>query len=158
MQVLLPDAVARRLTAALAKAGRREIGGILMGESLGGEVFCIKDLTVQRGGGTVATFLRGVGGVIGPLRRFFRATGHEYRRFNYLGEWHSHPSFGVRPSVRDDETMRAIVGDRDVGANFAALLIVRLTADRMIESSLTVYLPDGTKFPASLVREEGRHG
>jgi hypothetical protein len=39
------------------------------------------------------------------LDEFFERTGRDYQRFNYLGEWHSHPSFSVQPSVEDIETM-----------------------------------------------------
>jgi proteasome lid subunit RPN8/RPN11 len=28
-------------------------------------------------------------------------TGHDFSRYNYLGEWHSHPRFGLYPSADD---------------------------------------------------------
>jgi len=81
MRLLLPDEVAERLAGALRDAGRREVGGVLMG---------------GRGGARSPT----------PL---FRETGHDYTRYNYLGEWHSHPSFALEPSHRDSESMWRLV-------------------------------------------------
>lgn len=153
MRILLPEAIERRLIEALERAGRREIGGILMGESLGDEVFRVKSLTIQASGGTLANFVRRLDGLLGPLSRFFRETNHEYTRFNYLGEWHSHPSFSLRPSATDETTMRAIVEDCDVGAFFAILMIIRLKENTAIEASVTVYLPDGSSTAATIERE-----
>ena len=126
MQILLPPDIIQRLSAALGRAGVREIGGILMGEQIGENIFRVKNITVQQHGGSFAAFVRMVLDVIAPLTDFFRATNNNYTRFNYLGEWHCHPSFVPKPSSRDRETMRSIVDDPQVGANFAVLLIVRL--------------------------------
>jgi proteasome lid subunit RPN8/RPN11 len=153
MRILLPEEFERRLVDALARAGSREIGGILMGEALGNEVFRIKQLTIQDNGGTIASFIRTLGAVVGPLRRFFRDTRQEYTRFNYLGEWHSHPSFSLRPSTRDEATMRAIVDDPGVGANFAILMIVQLHGNMELKASITLYLPGRASSEATLVRE-----
>ncbi len=141
MRVLLPGDVAEKLESVLRSAGSREIGGVLMGEHVSEGVFRIKDLTVQRRGGTFASFVREVRAVLAPLQRFFRETGHDYTQYNYLGEWHSHPSFPAEPSHRDSESMWRIVEDPAVGANFVVLLIARLGAKGNLEGSATVYLP-----------------
>jgi proteasome lid subunit RPN8/RPN11 len=153
MPILLPSEIERGLIDALQRAGSQEIGGIVMGESLGDEVFRVKKLTVQYGGGTIANFVRKLSGVVGPLSRFFRETEHQYTRFNYIGEWHSHPSFSLRPSARDHATMREIVEDRAVGANFAILMIVRFREGAGLEASITLYLPDGRSSVATFARE-----
>lgn len=141
MRVLLPSDVAEKLESDLRDAASREIGGVLMGEHVSEGVFRIKDLTVQRRGGTFASFVREVRAALAPLQRFFRETGHDYTRYNYLGEWHSHPSFLAEPSHKDSESMWRLVEDPAVGANFVVLLIVRLGAERKLEGSATVYLP-----------------
>jgi proteasome lid subunit RPN8/RPN11 len=150
MRVLLPRDVAEKLAFALRDTGRREVGGVLMGEHVSDGVFRVKDLTVQRRGGTFASFVREVRTALVPLRRFFVETGHDYIRYNYLGEWHSHPSFPAEPSRRDSETMWRIVDDPAVGANFAVLLIVRLGAEGELEGSVTAYLPGRRRLQATL--------
>lgn len=157
MRVLLPDDVAERLESALRGAGNREIGGVLMGEHVSEGVFRVKDLTVQRRGGTFASFMREVRAALAPLQRFFRHTGHDYTRYNYLGEWHSHPSFPAEPSHRDSESMWRIVEDPAVGANFVVLLIVRLGSEGKLEGSATTYLKGRRNLEAAL-EVEAREG
>jgi integrative and conjugative element protein (TIGR02256 family) len=76
------------------------------------------------------------------LDKFFQQTGRDFQRFNYLGEWHSHPSFSVRPSPQDIQTMTDIVQDRNSLISFAVLLIVRLHFRFWIEHSLTTFARD----------------
>lgn len=157
MRVLLPGDVVGRLESALRGAGSREIGGVLMGEHVSDGVFRVKDLTVQRRGGTVASFVREVRAALAPLQRFFRKTGHDYARYNYLGEWHSHPSFPAEPSNKDSESMWRLVEDPAVGANFAVLLIVRLGGGGELEGSVTAYLEGRRRLEATL-EIEAREG
>lgn len=152
MRVLVPRDISGKLESALRKAGRREVGGVLMGEHVSENVFRVKDLTVQRRG-ALAHFMREVGSAITPLRRFFRDTGHDYTRYNYLGEWHSHPSFPTEPSHTDSESMWEIVEDPTVGANFAVLVIARLAAGDKLEGSATAYLPGRRRLSATLEAE-----
>src|SRR5439155_5778823 len=126
MQLLIPPEIALRLVNALAQAGKKEIGGILMGEHVGPDIFRVKEVTIQRKGGTFAAFIRIVADILAPLRAFFDATKHDYTRFNYLGEWHSHHSFALEPSGRDHMTMCDMVMDPQLGAHFVVLLLVKV--------------------------------
>lgn len=139
MKVILPHEVVKRLTAELKRAGVREIGGVLVGEHVGDETFRIADLSVQRSGGSATHFVRDVDHSSIFLKEFFARTGHEYGRFNYLGEWHSHPSFEPLPSAKDLTAMRDIVEDPNVGTNFAVLLILTLAKRSAIHLSATAF-------------------
>jgi proteasome lid subunit RPN8/RPN11 len=139
MQLLVPTKIQSQLVQALTAAQSKEIGGIMMGEHLGPDLFRLEEITVQTHSGTLATFVRAVLGVMKPLRRFFDRTDRNYERFNYLGEWHSHPSFVPTPSPQDHRTMTEMVHDERLGANFLALFIVKLGPDGRLESSVTVY-------------------
>lgn len=153
VEIALPREVQERLEAALEAAGKREIGGVAMGESLAANKFRVADLTIQKRGGSFASFMRRLGEALAALSRFFRQTGGEYTRFNYLGEWHSHPSFSTTPSEKDVRSMLEIVGDPDVGPNFVALIIVRLGVGGRLEGSASVYWPDGSHEVAKLTLE-----
>jgi integrative and conjugative element protein (TIGR02256 family) len=141
MQLLLPAPVIKRLQTELRRARRREIGGLLLGEHLGGELFSVADFSVQRSGGTHSDFTRNPEEHKAQLERFFAETGNDYTRFNYLGEWHSHPSFEPVPSVTDIQTMQSIVEDPAVGVNFLVLIVCRLGGGRrnIIEVSATAF-------------------
>lgn len=151
--MLLPAEVASRLMAALRRAGQREIGGILMGEYLSPSRFRIAEVTIQRHAGSFAAFLRSVRFALEPLSRFFSRTGHDYQRFNYLGEWHSHPSFVPEPSGPDVRSMLEIVEDPQVGATFAVLMIVRLGTGGALDGTVTIFVPGGQMFRGNLIFE-----
>ena len=145
----LPRDVVQRLVVGLRHAGRHEIGGILMAEHVGPNVFTVRELTIH-GVGAVARFVRRIEDAVGRLRAFFSETNHDYTRFNYVGEWHSHPLFDPHPSGTDDAAMREIVMEPTVGATFVVLLIVKLDAFGALVATLHTYLPDGSKVPSTL--------
>lgn len=139
MQLLLPPKIINRLQRELRRAGKQEIGGLLMGEHIRDEVFRVVDISVQRSGGSQACFSRDPKDHQAQLQEFFARTGEDYGRFNYLGEWHSHPSFEPFPSPTDIETMQSIVSDPSVGVNFVTLIIARLSSRARIELTVTAF-------------------
>lgn len=142
MRITVTAEIQESLRQALTEAGKRECGGILMGEHVGVNHFAVRFLTVQKTG-TFASFVRSLSSTIKALKAFFKTKNNNYTRFNYLGEWHSHPSFSVLPSEKDHATMRGICMDDRVGANFVVLLIFRLQRGEL-EGSAHTYLPDGS--------------
>lgn len=146
MKLLLPQHVIKRLKRRLR--GRiNEIGGVMVGEHVAIDTFRIVDISVQQRGGTIAHFVRDPARHKAFLADFFAKTGNDYKRFNYLGEWHSHPSFEPLPSGPDLATMFDLVSDPDAGVNFAILLIARLKDRRALELSATLFragtMPEG---------------
>ena len=154
MQLLLPPEIVNRMVTALAEAGSREIGGILMGEHVGPDTFRVQELTIQRTGGTFATFVRVVRNILAPLQAFFRATRHDYTRFNYLGEWHSHHSFALRPSTTDHRTMCKIIDDPQLGANFVVLLLAKLRDSAALDCAVFVYQPKAQPRSGEVMQEQ----
>lgn len=156
MQILLSHQVLRRLQRELRRAGRQEIGGLLMGEHVCDETFRIVDVSVQRSGGSEVCFIREPKDHQDQLNSFFARTGADYARFNYLGEWHSHPSFQPLPSNTDLRTMQSIVENPEVGVNFALLLIVRRSNTRTIEASAVAFRKHVVPLAVPLMIEEFR--
>ncbi len=153
MQLILPREIREQIETALREAGRREIGGILMAEHIGENTFRVQSVTIQRRGGSFATFLRVVEAFLVPLRNFFRQTDYNYTKFNYIGEWHSHPSFVPTPSETDHQTMLSIINDPQMGAFFVVLLIVKLDENGGFVGTVTVYQPEATAFRGELILE-----
>lgn len=151
LTVELPDQWLTKLGDELRTAGAREMGGILMGEQIAPGQFRIMEMTFQRHGGRVAWFIRNARSALLALQRFFTNTAHRYYRYNYLGEWHSHPSFEARPSTKDHQSMMEVACNPNTGANFVVLMIVRLNESASIDASLTTYLPNGTAASATLL-------
>lgn len=135
IEVLLSQRVVSRLRSELRRAGSDEIGGVLAGENMGDGQFSVVDISVQRSGGGFAYFVRNPSAHRRFMRRFFSRTGNDYGRFNYLGEWHSHPSFSTQPSFTDARQMQQLVEDNDQQANFLVLVIAKLDRNGAVEAS-----------------------
>lgn len=113
-----------------------------MGEQVAPDHFRIVDFSVDDTTGTAAHFVRTPKHHAEALDTFFGKTGSDFKRFNYLGEWHSHPSFPVRPSHEDFMSMRGLVeGEQDI--DFSALLIVRLRCLLMLEAAAYMFSRNG---------------
>lgn len=140
MQIALPSAVRKKICRELALSGRRETGGLLLAEQLDDQGrFRIVDVTVDPKGGESAYFERRPELHAQALEAFFERNGNDFSRFNYLGEWHSHPSFPVNPSITDIRTMQAMVDD--VGnIDFSVLMIVRLRMFVMLQVGTYLFM------------------
>jgi len=150
MNVIVPGEISNRVRGELEKAGSREIGGILLGEHTNENEFKISEITIQKTGGGLAFFERIARCVIEPLKRFFARTDYNYKRFNYLGEWHSHPSFSPYPSAVDHSTMQELIMDDEFGANFIVLMIVKLGLNGL-DGTVTIYQCDKEPFLGNLI-------
>lgn len=139
LNLQIPTKLLRRLLRELASAGQREIGGILVGEHANGNCFKLLDFSVQHHGGSGTCFTRDPDYHRPFIDRFFEETGNDYRRFNYLGEWHSHPSFSITPSAIDLKTMNELVSDPEQNAAFALLLICRRNSRFQIALGATAF-------------------
>jgi hypothetical protein len=153
MILLVPSRIVAQLVEALKVGGNREVGGILMGEHVEAQTFRVQQITVQLEGGTFARFVRWVENIITPLRDFFQSTNHDYVRFNYIGEWHSHHSFALVPSPTDDGTMFDILSQPRFDARFVVLLLTKLAQSKQLSCAVMVYQPGERPFPGQVVPE-----
>ncbi|HEX8914923.1 MAG TPA: Mov34/MPN/PAD-1 family protein [Humisphaera sp.] len=126
MLLRLPANQTQALRRALLAAGENETGGQLFGEQLAPSDFRATDVSFQRRRGSISRFVVDLLQAAGDALGFFNRTGHQYTRFNYIGEWHSHPRFALNPSDVDLATMRTMVVAPGFAGNFAVLLIVKL--------------------------------
>lgn len=126
MRLDFPRELLIRMRREVAAAGKVEIGGVLMAEQIEPGHFRLVDFTVDSQRGGAAHFFRSVEDLQAALGEFFAQTGSDFGRFNYLGEWHSHPNHAPIPSLEDIASMMSLVeGECDIP--FALLLIVRKT-------------------------------
>lgn len=149
MRLRLPPDQANLIREALRRAGTREIGGQIFGEQLAPSDFLASEITFQSRPGTFARFVVDLIQAARDAIRFFDRTDHRYTKFNYIGEWHSHPSFDVRPSTADVSAMRALVSDSDFNGNFAVLMITRLDRANLIIGAW-IFDPAGNEQPVTL--------
>lgn len=151
MQIELSHNVRFRLHNALRHSGRREIGGMLFAEQIAFGHFFVVDFSIDAHSGSRAKFNRDPDTHRQALDDFFRRTGYDFNRFNYLGEWHSHPSFSAHPSLQDLATMTDLVEDTE-GVSFAVLMIVRLRVRLWMDCTFTVFARGALPVTSRIVR------
>lgn len=151
MQIELENDIRFRLRKALRQAGRREVGGMIFAEELGQGNFRVIDFSLDARSGSRSTFRRDPEVHRKALNDFFRRTGHDFTRFNYLGEWHSHPSFSAHPSHDDIATMTELV-EANENISFAVLMIVRLRFQLWMDYSFTVFARGEVPMTPNIVR------
>jgi len=132
----------------LAAAELREIGGILMAEELSAGRFKLVDFSVDLDAGNCARFMRRPEHHDEALDAFFERTGADYSRFNYVGEWHSHPCYPARPSVEDVFTMQSLV-EEEPSIPFSILLITRMR--RRLDMSAQLFQRGGFRSEVAIV-------
>jgi integrative and conjugative element protein (TIGR02256 family) len=138
MKLEFPSALRRRMRGHLGRAGRREVGGILMAEQISPGHFRLVDFTLDDRPGGHADFVRSVEEHEAALQRFYKRSGSDFNRFNYLGEWHSHPNHPPHPSGVDIASMLELIeGERNIP--FALLLIVRKAWWRRMLATATMF-------------------
>ena len=124
MKIELTREVRSRMLTGLKKAKRREVGGILMAEQVKPGEFRVVDFSLDDSNGSSDHFVRSPEHHCIALNDFFSRTGNDYTRYNYLGEWHSHPNHRHLPSATDIQSMKDLL-DEEESISFAVLLIVK---------------------------------
>ncbi|MEM1154830.1 MAG: Mov34/MPN/PAD-1 family protein [Pseudomonadota bacterium] len=131
-------------TVDLNRARRKEIGGVLFGEQISEGDFRIVKATRQRFfGGTAMTFKRRGTAARKAILDLHKQFGGDPRKYNYLGEWHSHPNAPALPSPQDELTMGELLADQGGAVNFLVLLIVKLDAKARFHIAARSYLASG---------------
>jgi integrative and conjugative element protein (TIGR02256 family) len=125
IEVLLNKYCIDKLRLELKKAKTTEIGGVLAAEQVGDGRFMVVDLSVQRDG-TSSRFERDPERHRAFIRRFHDRMGNQPERFNYLGEWHSHPSYYATPSNEDFQQMQELIEEVEQRSNFLVLMVIKL--------------------------------
>ncbi|MCY3673721.1 MAG: Mov34/MPN/PAD-1 family protein [Paracoccaceae bacterium] len=153
MQLFLPDDILRKMRSHMIRAVHREIGGMIMGEEIGKQKFRIVDFSVDKKSGTSSGFVRNADNHDQVLSDFFKKTNSDYSRFNYLGEWHTHPCFDIYPSEKDINSMLDLV-DGTGGVDFAVLLISRLHWFWFFECGAYLFVRNQTPFVIDVIYEK----
>lgn len=154
MKIILPRKIEKKIYKAILSAEPNEIGGILMGEYKSEDEYYVVDCTIQKTEGTVSSFVRYLSEIIYPLKRFFQETKHNYEKYNYLGEWHSHPSFSLQPSAKDTDSIWEIIDDSSTNATFVVLIIFRTNKhDKDLEGNVMIFFPEHKIIQGKLIKK-----
>lgn len=139
------------MRACLQKGSIRAIGGWLAAEQLAPGEFELVGFTVDLEVGTHNRFASLPTTHGEQLDRILTEHADRTGRVDYLGEWHSHPTFPPTPSDIDVAAMTKMVEDN--GPSFATLLIVRLLGAAMLEATITTFQRGILPEPGQLIAE-----
>lgn len=119
----------------LRAAAEKEIGGVMAAEEVSDGRFLVADLSVQRDGSS-SNFYRDPEQHGEFIRDFHDRMGHMPERFNYLGEWHSHPTYPALPSDDDFAQMQKLMDDSEQKSTFLVLMVVKLGLGGVLHGSV----------------------
>lgn len=144
MRLRIPTSIIEQWAADLDRASHKEVGGVLFGEQITEGDFRIVEITRQQFfGGTATTFKRRGGVARKEILALHEKFGGDPKRFNYLGEWHSHPNAPAWPSLQDECTMQKLLADQGGVVNFLILIIVKLDEQAKFHICARAYLASG---------------
>ena len=155
MRLRIPSELIERWCTELSRAGAREIGGVLFGEQLAEGDFRIVEARRQRfGGGTCTSFHRRGGSARKQILALHEQFGSDPERFNYLGEWHTHPNAPVCPSLQDEVTMYQLLADQGEAVNFLVLIILKLDEEERLQIGAMTFLSSGHRIRCEIEIED----
>ncbi|MGX9353497.1 Mov34/MPN/PAD-1 family protein (plasmid) [Shimia sp. W99] len=137
LSLTIPPAQWNAMRGCLEIGGLREIGGWLVAEQLAPGKFELVGFTVDLDAGTRNRFASLPAKHGAQLDGILAANVERSGRVDYLGEWHSHPTFPPVPSDIDIAAMTKMV--EESGPSFAALLIVRLLGAAVLQATITTF-------------------
>jgi proteasome lid subunit RPN8/RPN11 len=137
LRLTVPRSQLAKLQVYLTQGGKREIGGWLVAEQIAPGEFELVGLTVDLEAGTHDRFDSLPEPHSEQLDRVLLENRDRAGRVDYLGEWHSHPTFPPVPSNIDLASMTDMV--EKSGPSFAALIIVRLMGNASIQATITTF-------------------
>lgn len=137
LSLMIPRSQLEKMQTFLKAGGIREIGGWLVAEQIAPGDFELVGFTVDLEVGTRNRFASLPGLHSEQLDQLLKENSHRSGQVDYLGEWHSHPTFPPTPSTIDLAAMTNMV--ENSGPSFAALVIVRLRDTASIEATITMF-------------------
>jgi proteasome lid subunit RPN8/RPN11 len=137
LSLTIPRSQLAKMQVFLKHGGIREIGGWLVAEQIAPGDFYLVGFTVDLEVGTRDRFDCFPGPHAEQLDKILMKTANLKGRVDYLGEWHSHPTFPPSPSEMDLAAMTNMV--ENSGPSFAALVIVRLVESSSILATMTTF-------------------
>jgi len=131
MKIIVPKNIVDSIFGAVEKAGVCEIKGALYAKYISSNCYEIEDVFISKNAGT--SFFSNL--IIGFSyhrfeKNYFKKHNNDFKNHNYIGDWHSHPSFECIPSEYD--VKEAFDELRNSNANFLIQLIVKNDGGKLI--------------------------
>ena len=131
MKIIIQNDVKTKLYEALTKAGINEIKGACFAYNSSPNVFEIEEVYISPVQGTFAFSNLIINYKYKKFERdYFKRHNYDYEKHNYIGDWHSHPSFDCIPSQYDIKEVLDELSKSN--ANFLIQLILKIENGKLI--------------------------
>lgn len=129
MKIIVKKEVADKIKKAVKKAGKKEIKGACFAEKIDDNIFEIEDVYISKIGSFSFSNL-----VVSFKYRmfenkYFKKHSNDYEKHNYIGDWHSHPSFELVPSSYDKKEVIDELSKSN--AHFLIQIIVKISNENL---------------------------
>jgi len=131
LEIIIPAKITSLIKKHIDKYSPLETKGALFAEHLGDNIFKIDSVYLEPKPGTTTYVKLVVNRVYQAFQNSFHKK-HQYHfsKFNYIGDWHSHPLFECIPSSFDVEEVQKDL--KNSNANFLVQLILKVNQDKLI--------------------------
>lgn len=131
MKIIIPKLIAAKIYNQVIKYSPNETKGALFAKKISNELFEIDDIYIEKNVGSFAFVTL----INNKKYQKFQKTYHEknnndYVRHNYIGDWHSHPSFELNPSSFDIKEVKEDL--KASNAKFLIQIIVKAENENLI--------------------------
>lgn len=131
MKIIVQKTVTNKIIAALIKARKKETKGACFAYRSSNDCYYIEDIFISREKGTF--FFSNLKANFQYRRfekKYHKKHKFDYLNHNYVGDWHSHPSFECVPSNYDKREVEDELAHSN--ANFLIQLIVKMVENNII--------------------------
>ena len=131
MEIIIPKKISLKLKKQISKYSPLETKGALFAEDLGNDTFRIDEVYLEPKPGTttfVKLFINQE--YVSFQKNYHKLRKNNFSKFNFIGDWHSHPLFECFPSSYD---IREVEEDiKKSNAIFLVQLILKVIKGKLI--------------------------
>jgi len=134
MKIFVPQKITNAIQETIRKTQPKEIKGAFYAKQNNDESFSIDGLFVSEYIGTNFFCKLLIDKRYRDFeKRYFKERNYEYKKYNYIGDWHSHPEFACIPSLYDINEANDDL--KKSNANFVVQFIFKLEDGVLIGSA-----------------------
>ncbi len=138
MKIVIPKKMCIKLKKELNRMGFYETRGSFFAERVNDDLFVINDIYFSRKQGTVSFIQMIIGSDYHRFQNIYhKKHKFEYKKFNFIGDWHSHPSFSCNPSRYDVKEAKDDLEHSN--ANFIVQCILKLINNNLTGNAYVYY-------------------
>ncbi len=130
MKIIIPKKLTKKIFNQVKKGKLNETKGALFARKISDDIFEVDDVYIESKVGSFA-FVELVNNKKYQVyqKSYHKKNGYDYVNHNYIGDWHSHPSFELYPSSYDMAEVKSDL--KKSNAKFLVQVIVKIVNKKL---------------------------